>query len=70
MTWNHPPIMFLCYTLLLLTKGLRDIYGGWDGINHRLVVEQNQNDLSLKMVGYPKSFTTLTCYYTVSLSNG
>ena len=43
---------------------------GWDGIDRRVVVAQNQNEPSFKNFWTPKAFPTSTYYYTVSLSNG
>ena len=48
MKCNHTLRMFLQSKLLLMTHCLRDIHGGWDGIDCRAVAAQNHNEPSFK----------------------
>ena len=70
MAWNHPPIMFLWLTLLLLTHCLRYIHGFGMAMISVLWYHRIRMSLPSKMAGSTKSFLTSTYSYTVSLSNG
>ena len=69
MTRNHPPRIFLWLTLLLLKPAPENVplvktcaagtlfeghTWGWDGIDFRDVVSQNQNEPSFKNVWIPQ----------------